>query len=407
MQDGTEFDYIIVGAGSAGLSVSRELRLLGVEHVVLERNRVGQAWRDRWDSFTLVTPNWTLDLPGSPYAGSDPEGHVPRDEIVSYLEDYGANHAGTIREGISVHSLDPGRSKRFRLDTSEGPIETDTVVVCSGAYQRPHRPAIAAGFPSDVAVLDSTQYRNPSALPDGKVLIVGSGQTGVQLAEELRLSGRDVFLSCGRAPWLPRRLGDKDIVTWLNRTTFFDQPLPAQGARLVANLQTTGARGGHDLHYRVVRDLGVQLVGRLAAVSNGRVQFANDLADSVAFGDARYLDIRRLLRDTLGDDVPEMPDPRPFEAKAAGEVDLDGFGAVVFTSGFRPDYGGWVNFPVFDERGFPIADDALATAVPGLYFCGVHFLRKRRSSLLFGVGEDAAIVARTITKALTASPTSA
>jgi putative flavoprotein involved in K+ transport len=378
-----------------------------VEHVVLERHRVGQAWRDRWDSFTLVTPNWTLDLPGSPYAGRDPEGHVPRDEIVSYLEDYGANHAGTIREGISVHSLDPGRSKRFRLDTSEGPIETDTVVICSGAYQRPHRPAIAAGFPSDVAVFDSTRYRNPSALPDGKVLIVGSGQTGVQLAEELHLSGRDVVLSCGRAPWLPRRLGDKDIVTWLNRTTFFDQPLPAQGARLVANLQTTGARGGHDLHYRVLRDLGVQLVGRLAAVSNGRAQFANDLADSVAFGDARYLDIRRLLRDTLGDAVPEMSDPPPFEAKAASEVDLDGFGAVVFTSGFRPDYGGWVKFPVFDEGGFPIADDALATAVPGLYFCGVHFLRKRRSSLLFGVGEDAAIIARTITKALTASPTSA
>ena len=398
---------VVVGAGSAGLSVSRELRLLGVEHVVFERHRLGQAWRDRWDSFTLVTPNWTLDLPGSPYAGRDPEGHVPRDEIVSYLEDYGANHAGTIREGISVHSLDPGRSKRFRLDTSEGPIETDTVVICSGAYQRPHRPAIAAGFPSDVAVLDSTQYRNPSALPDGKVLIVGSGQTGVQLAEELHLSGRDVVLSCGRAPWLPRRLGDKDIVTWLNRTTFFDQPLPAQGARLVANVQTTGARGGHDLHYRVLRDLGVQLVGRLVAVSNGRVHFANDLTDSVAFGDARYLDIRRLLRDTLGDALPEMSDPPPFEAKAASEVDLDGFGAVVFTSGFRPDYGGWVKFPVFDERGFPIVNDALATAVPGLYFCGVHFLRKRRSSLLFGVGEDAAIIASTITKALTASPTSA
>jgi len=393
---------VVVGAGSAGLSVSSELRRRDLEHVVLERHRVGQAWRDRWDSFTLVTPNWTLDLPGSPYAGHDPEGHVVRDEIVSYLENYGANRAGTIREGVSVHSLEPGQSKRFRLDTSMGPIETDTVVICSGAYQRPHRPAIAASFPPDVAVLDSTQYRNPSALPDGQVLIVGSGQTGVQLAEELLLSGRNVVLSCGRAPWVPRRLGDKDIVTWLNQTAFFDQPLPAQGARLFANLQMTGARGGHDLHYRVLRDLGVQLVGRLVAVSNGRAQFANDLMDSVAFGDARYLDIRRLLRDTIGDAVPEMPDPPPFEARAASEIDLGGFAAVVFTSGFRPDYGGWVKFPVFDERGFPIVNDALATAVPGLYFCGVHFLRKRRSSLLFGVGEDAAIVARTIAKTLAA-----
>src|SRR5436190_19946756 len=150
---------VVVGAGSAGLSVSRELRLLGVEHVVFERHRLGQAWRDRWDSFTLVTPNWTLDLPGSPYAGRDPEGHVPRDEIVSYLEDYGAN--APVREGVRVDALGASAAGGFRLATSEGVLDATAVIVCTGAYQRPFRPTATSGFPPSVLVMDASDYRNP------------------------------------------------------------------------------------------------------------------------------------------------------------------------------------------------------------------------------------------------------
>lgn len=250
-------------------------------------------------------------------------------------------------------------------------------------------------------MLDAAGYANPATLPDGKVLVIGSGQTGVQLAEEFHRAGRETFLACGRAPWAPRRLGDKDVVTWLTGTPFFDQPvgaLPSPAARLGANVQASGARGGHDLHYRVLQNLGVQLVGRLVGVSGGKVQLADDLAGSVAFGDARYNDIRNLLIKTFGDTLPEMPDPTTFHCDPLVEIDLAGFGAVVFTAGFRPDYADWVNFPVFDDLGFPIVGDDLSTAVPGLYFCGVHFLRKRRSSLLFGVGEDAAIVAATVAR---------
>ena len=396
-----DVSVVIVGGGQAGLSVSRELGELGMEHVVLEASQVAAAWRARWDSFTLVTPNWTLDLPGSPYGGDDPEGHVARDEIVAYLENYAAQHAGPIREGVRVDSLVPGGPSRLRLETNEGPIDADSVVVCTGAYQKPHRPPLAAAFPSDVLVLDAAGYANPAALPDGKVLVIGSGQTGVQLAEEFHRAGRETFLACGRAPWVPRRLGDKDVVTWLAGTPFFEQPvgaLPSPAARLGANVQASGARGGHDLHYRVLQNLGVQLVGRLVGVSGGKVQFADDLAGSVAFGDARYNDIRNLLVKTFGDTLPEMPDPTTFHCDPPVEIDLAGFGAVVFTAGFRPDYADWVNFPVFDDLGFPIVGDDLSTAVPGLYFCGVHFLRKRRSSLLCGVGEDAAIVAATVAR---------
>lgn len=396
-----DVSVVVVGGGPAGLSVSRELGELGVEHVVLEASQVASSWRARWDSFTLVTPNWTLDLPGSPYGGDDPEGHVARDDIVAYLEKYAAQHAGPIREGVRVSSVAAGGPSRLRLETTDGPIDADSVVLCTGAYQKPHRPPLAAAFPSEVLVLDAAGYTNQATLPDGKVLVIGSGQTGVQLAEEFHRAGRETFLACGRAPWAPRRLGDKDVVTWLTGTPFFDQPLgalPSPAARLGANVQASGARGGHDLHYRVLQHLGVQLVGRLAGVSGGRVQFADDLAGSVAFGDARYNDIRTLLVKTFGDNLPEMPDPTPFQCDPLLEIDLSGFGAVVFTAGFRPDYADWVDFPVFDDLGFPIVNDDLSTAVPGLSFCGVHFLRKRKSSLLSGVGEDAAIVAATVAR---------
>jgi putative flavoprotein involved in K+ transport len=391
---------LVIGAGQAGLSVSRELTTFGVDHVVLERARVAQAWRERWDSFTLVTPNWTLDLPGSPYTGDDPEGHVHRDEIVAYLEKYADSGAVPVREGVHVQRL-RATDGRFELVTSEGPLEAATVVVCTGAYQRPYLPPAAAALPPGVLALTSTDYRNPGLIPPGKILVVGSGQTGCQLTEELHLAGRDVFLSCGRAPWVPRRTDGADIVTWLAKTTFFDQPLSALSApadRLVANIQATGARGGHDLHYRTLQALGVPLLGHLSGFDGNRAQFADDLGESVAFGDARWADTRRLLTEQLpaqGVDVPQLPVPAPFRYNPVRELDLRGFGAVIFTAGFRPDYR-WIDAPVTDDLGFPLTIDGASTVLPGLYFCGVHFLRKRRSSLLFGVGEDAALVAREI-----------
>jgi putative flavoprotein involved in K+ transport len=255
-----------------------------------------------------------------------------------------------------------------------------------------------------VLVIDAQGYRNPAALPPGKVLVVGSGQTGCQLSEELHQSGREVFLACGRAPWLPRRPGGRDIVTWLKDTSFFDTPLsalPSPAARLGANLLVTGQRGGHDLHYRTLQAMGVHLLGRLAGVEGHRARFAGDLADSVAFGDARYADTRKLLTEQLpakGIAAPELPDPPPFSADPPLELDLNGFGVAIVTSGFRPDYGQWIRFPAFDAMGFPRTDNGASTVVPGLFFCGVHFLRKRKSAVLFGVGEDAAIVAQSVAR---------
>jgi putative flavoprotein involved in K+ transport len=402
----TNTPVVVIGGGQAGLAVSHELSVRDVEHVVLEQARVAQTWRGRWDSFCLVTPNWTMSLPGSPYAGPEPEGFDPRDEIVAYLEQYAASFGAPVREGVRVDSLEPGPTGGFRLRTTDGALLADMVVVCTGAYQRSHRPTVAGTFPSGVLVIDTEDYRNPEGLPPGRVLVVGSGQTGCQIAEELHEAGREAALACGRAPWAPRRFGGRDVVSWLSETNFFDVPLsalPSAAARLTGNPQTTGKGGGHDLHYRTLQAMGVQLLGRLIAVDGIRAHFADDLTESVAFGDARYTDLRKLLREQLpakGLPVPELPDPPPFRAEQPCELDLGDFGAVIFTSGFRPDYAHWVRFPAFDDLGFPLTNDGASTVVPGLFFCGVHFLRTRRSSLFFGVGDDAALVARSIFRRL-------
>ncbi len=193
-------DVVIVGAGQAGLSVSHELAVAGIEHVVLERGRVGEAWRGRWDSFCLVIPNWTVQLPGGRYRGDDPDGFMAKKEIVSHLVAYAQSFPAPVREGVTVTSLEAAENTSFLLRTSSGEIRAKRVVLASGGYQKAHRPPAAAELPASVHVIDAEDYANPTALPPGNVLVVGSGQTGCQLAEEIFEAGRDVFLACGRAP---------------------------------------------------------------------------------------------------------------------------------------------------------------------------------------------------------------
>jgi putative flavoprotein involved in K+ transport len=399
----------VVGGGQAGLAVSRGLTKADVEHVVLERGRVGQTWRDRWDSFCLVTPNWSVQLPDGHYAGPDPDGFMPRDQIVAFMERYASSFGAPVREGVNVTSVETDSGGRFVLRTPSGDLRADAVVVATGAYQRPYRPEAAEALRVDLLQIDVDDYRNEQALPPGRVLIVGSGQSGCQIAEELHKAGRDVVLSCGRAPWAPRRVGGHDLVWWLLETGFLDAPvqsLPAPAARLAANVLTSGHGGGHDLHLRTLRALGVVLTGHFLGATNRLAEFAPDLAESVAWGDERYAQFRELVRKLVserGIDPPELEDPEPFDATAPERIDLSGFGAVIFAGGFRPDYGSWLPWPeAFDEFGFPIHHEGASTAVPGLYFVGVHFLRKRKSSLLVGVGEDAAIIASQLERPATA-----
>lgn len=393
----------VVGGGQAGLAVSHELAALGVEHLVLERGRVGQTWRDRWESFCLVTPNWSVRLPGFPYDGGDPDGFMPRDEVVAHLVRYAGSFDAPVREGVEVAAIEAPGEDRFVLRTSAGPLRAGATVLATGAYQRPHRPAAARTLPPGLPQLDVEAYRSERDLPPGRVLVVGSGQSGCQIAEELHEAGREVVLACGRAPWAARRLGGRDLFWWALETGFLDvrvEALPAPAARLAANILLTGHGGGRDLHLRTLRRAGVTLTGHLLGASGHEARFAPDLRESVAWGDERRGDLMRLVRrlaDERGIELAEPEEHAPIGDEGPELLDLRDFGAAVFAAGFRPDYASWLPWPdAFDEHGFPLHEEGESTVVPGLFFVGVHFLRTRKSSLLVGVGEDAAIVARRV-----------
>ncbi|WP_330476273.1 flavin-containing monooxygenase [Terrabacter sp. C0L_2] len=398
-----EIDVVVIGAGQAGLATSHEFEQRGVEHVVLEADVPGSAWLRRWDSFTLVGQNHTVRLPGAPYAGDDPLGFMGRTEIAGHLDAWAGRLRAPVRSGCPVRRLEQRDGGGFTLEIDSGTVVSRVVVLSTGAYQRPHRPPAAASLPAGLPVVDLTGYRNPGSLPDGPVLVVGSGQSACQVAEELVLAGREVVMACGRAPWFPRRAGDRDVFEWLLDSPFFDQrveDLPTEAARLGANPQLSGAAGGHDLNYRTLAALGVRLGGHLVGADDGVVRLAPDLEASVAAGDDGYRLLRGLVLGVCarqGVEPPDLPDPAPLGRPGIESVPVRELGSVLVAAGFRPDYTSWVEIPgLVDGQGFPVHDDGESVVAPDLHFVGVHYLRRRSSALLFGVGADAAVTATRI-----------
>ena len=402
-----EIDVVVIGAGQAGLAASHELSGRGVEHVVLEAESPGCSWAHRWDSFTLVGPNHLVQLPGAPYAGDDPDGFMSRTEITRHLEGYASRLPAEVRHDTPVRALRPRPTGGYDLDTDQRTVHARVVVVATGAYQRPHLPAALGTLPAGLPCVDVSRYRNPAALPDGTVLVVGSGQSACQIAEELALAGREVVMACGRAPWFPRRPGGRDLFEWLLDTPFFDQragDLPTPAARLGANPQVSGRDGGHDLNFRTLHALGVRLGGHLAGADDTTVRLAPDLEAVLAASDAAHDWLREIIVASCsraGRVPPEVPDPPPFAPRPVESLPVRGLGAVVVAAGFRSRYTEWIEVPgLVDEQGFPFHDDGESTVAPGLHFVGVHFLRNRRSALLFGVGDDASLTAGRIASRL-------
>jgi putative flavoprotein involved in K+ transport len=397
----TDVNVAVVGAGQAGLATSYHLSQAGIDHAVLEAGRVAETWRSRrWDSFTLVTPNWTVKLPGGEYRGDDPDGFLPREQIVDHFERWAGSFAAPLKEDCQVEALDR-EGDTFVLDTATGKLRARSVVVATGGYQRAYRPPGSDQVPSRLQQLLAEDYRNPTVLPEGAVLVIGGGQTGCQITDELHRSGRKVFLSCGRAPWAPRRMGGHDLVWWIIESGFWQRTLaqlPSPAGRLISNPLTTGHGGGRDLHYRTLHGMGVQLLGRFLGADDRKFHFAPDLAGTLKAGD----DLARVFmkwvegfcaKQQLA--IPwEVPDPLDIEGAEELDIDAEGIKTVIWTTGYRPDYR-WVHADVFDDMGFPIQTDGRSD-VPGLYFMGVHFQRKAQSAVLYGVGEDAQLVAEHI-----------
>jgi putative flavoprotein involved in K+ transport len=388
-------ETVVVGGGQAGLAVSFLLAQHGREHVVLERGQIGETWRRRcWDGFRLNTPKWTLRLPGRPYDGSEPDAFGTAGDLLLYLEDYAAACAAPLRLGVEAQRLEASNGK-LRVTTDDGAVDADNVVVASGAFQVPYTPALVL---NGAHHLHANDYRRPGHLPDGGVLVVGSGQSGCQIAEELVRARRDVYLSVGRCPWGPRAYRGRDLVHWLIDTGLMDQTvdeLPSRDAIFACNPTLTGNDDGHDCNPLTLEAEGVVLVGRLEQFTDGRARFADDVGENLAKGLEFVANLTSRCDEYVrrqGLDLPEAepsPDPSRSDRPALRELDLsrDGIGTVLFATGYRPDFG-WIRLPVIGVDGRPLQHRGV-TEVPGLYFVGLHWLHKRKSALLLGVGEDA------------------
>jgi putative flavoprotein involved in K+ transport len=400
-----QINTIIVGGGQAGLATSYFLKLKGIDHIIIEKaDQAASAWRERWDSFTLITPNWMIRLPGSEYAGHDLEGFTVREDVIAYFEEYIQQHDLPIRFGTRVSSIEP-TDDGYLVKTDKEEFEAANVVIATGMYQEPKVPLMSERISSKVRQLHSSEYRNPDGLPEGAVLVVGSAQSGCQIAEELYQSGRKVYLSVGNAGRVPRRYRGKDITTWFDELGFYDRSvdkLPSPKAKYAGSVHGTGKDGGHTINLHQFAKDGVELLGHIRDAEGDRIILEPDLKDNIALADKfetkvvneidAYIESNGL--DAPLEVLPELTDG--YDVDDILELDLKSVGirSVIWATGYKFDFS-MVKVPTFDEDGYPLQKRG-ATEFPGLYFIGLQFLHNAKSGLLAGVGDDAAHVASAI-----------
>jgi putative flavoprotein involved in K+ transport len=396
-------DTVVVGGSQAGLAMSRCLAERGVEHVVLERGRIGERWRsERWNSLHLLTPRWQSRLPGFHYRGPDPHGYMSKDELVGYLESYAASFSAPVEEDTVVLGLE-AEAGGYRVSTRRGAWSARAVVIATGHSDKAFVPSLAAGLPTGIVQVVPTRYREPSQLPAGGVLVVGASAAGVQLAEEVQLSGRPVTLAVGRHTRLPRLYRGRDILAWLDAMGILDERAEEvrdlERSKRQPSYQLAGRADRGNLDLGVLRRLGVRLVGSVIGASGGRVEVGTDLAAWMAQADDKLSDLldrvdRFIGRAGLGAEVggrEAVPALLPPPAPRSIELAAEGIRTVVWATGYRRDYA-WLRVPVLDERG-EIRHRHGVTEAPGLYVLGLRFQTRRNSSFLDGVGADAAELA--------------
>jgi putative flavoprotein involved in K+ transport len=390
---------VVIGAGQAGLAMSHCLDQLGIDHVVLERGEVANSWRkERWDSLRLLTPNWQSRLPGYRYDGPDPDGFMTMAEVVDFV----AGYARTIAAPVHTHCRVTRVSRTddgYIVETDRGEWRGRSVVLASGANNLPVVPAVREALPAGIASFTPLDYRNPDGLPAGGVLVVGASATGVQLAQEIHASGRPVTLCVGEHVRMPRIYRGRDVQWWMDAAGVLDEHYTEVDdlvrARAVPSPQLVGTPERSSLDLNTLSAAGVEIVGRLAGIRDGRAMFSGALKNVTALADlkmARLLERFDQWALTADAEVPAAPpeDLEPTRVPAAPRLTLDlegaGMRSVLWATGFRPDYS-WLDVPVLDRKG-KLRHDGGVVDAPGLYALGLTFLRKRKSSFIHGVEDD-------------------
>ena len=393
---------LVVGAGQAGVAMSEHLTKTGIPHLVVERGRIAERWRsERWDSLVANGPVWHDRFPGMEFDAFDPDEFAPKEKVADYFVGYAESFNAPIRCGVEVKSVTRLEGKEgFLVETSEGVIEAANVVAATGPFQKPTYPQIVPES-ADVLQIHSNSYRNPGQLPEGAVLVVGAGSSGVQIADELRASGRKVYLSVGAHDRPPRAYRGRDYCWWLGVLGKWDAPAPKPGTEHIA-IAVSGADGGKTIDFRRLASEGMNLFGLTAGYENGVLRFAPDLADNIRRGDANYLSVLReadAYADRNGLDLPLEPEaheigPDP-ECMTNSILELDlkkaGITTILWATGYALDFG-WLKVDAFDENGRPKHQRGVSSE-PGIYFLGLPWLSRRGSSFIWGVWHDARFIA--------------
>jgi putative flavoprotein involved in K+ transport len=395
-------DTLVVGGGQAGLAMSEHLSKCGVPHLILERHRIAERWRSgRWDSLVANGPAWHDRFPGMEFSDTDPDAFAPKEKVADYFVAYAKSIAAPVRCGVEVKAVRRNVGRRgFRVETSDGVLEADNVVAATGPFQRPIVPAVVPDV-ARLTQIHSAAYRNPDRLPEGAVLVVGAGSSGVQIADELLRAGRHVHLSVGLHDRPPRAYRGRDFCWWLGVLGKWDAQTPGPGTEHVT-IAVSGAHGGQTVDFRRLAAQGMTLVGRTESYRDGVATFAADLADNIARGDANYLSLldeadAYVTRNGL--DLPDEPEARRIEPDPACVTDpvLElnlaeaGITSIIWATGYAVDYG-WLKVDAFDEKGRPKHQRGVS-AEPGIYFLGLPWQSRRASSFIWGVWHDAKFLA--------------
>jgi len=405
-----EIDTLVLGAGQAGLATSYWLSRAGVEHLLLEqRPELGGAWQDRWDSFYLNTPNFAFLLPGMTYDGPEPDAFLPRDEVIELFREYARRIAAPVQLGTEVTRV-ARVDGVFAVETNLGPWLARNVVLANGAYQVPRVPPSAAKLPRRITQLHSHDYRNPAQLPDGAVLVVGTGQSGGQITEDLLAAGREVHLSVSACPEAPRRYRGQDTFYWLLEVNLHGPDyginglqaaqLPSPAARFMCNPLVSGNDGGHGIRLRDLGRRGVRLHGHYEGTEDGTITFSDDLAARIALTESAFRQRMQVMLDAYiaaagveapaAEPVPAL-DWQPSSPGARLDLGAEGITSVIWSTGYGLDFG-FLDIPVLDEWNYPRHSRGV-TEVPGLYAVGLPWLTKHASSTVAAVGMDAEYVA--------------